>query len=81
TEPHADLAGFVCECGNADCAEVLRVGLERYEQVRQDARLFLVRPGHEIVDVEDVVQREDGFFVVRKHDDVSEVVHETDLRS
>jgi hypothetical protein len=80
-EPHADLAGFVCECGNAECAEVLRVDLERYEEVRQDACLFLVCPGHEITDVEDVVQREDAFLVVRKHDDVSDIVHETNPRA
>ena len=80
-DARADLAGFVCECGDADCAEVLRVDFDRYEQVRQDAHLFLVRPGHEIADVEDVVQREDAFLVVRKHDDVSEIVRETDPRS
>jgi hypothetical protein len=31
--------------------------------------------------VEDVVQRTEGFLVVQKHEDVADIVHETDPRS
>jgi len=79
-DPDTNRAGFVCECGDADCAATVRVNMERYEEVRRDPHLFLIEPGHEILDVEDVVQRTDGFLVVRKHDDVSDIVHETNPR-
>ena len=79
--PRSSLAGFVCECGNVDCAEVVRLDLARYGKIRRDPCLFLVSPGHEITDVEDVVQREEGYLVVRKHDDVADIVRETDPRS
>jgi hypothetical protein len=79
-DPSTNFAGFVCECGAMECAAILRVDVEDYERVRSDARLFLVKPGHEIADVEDVVERTDGFLVVRKHSDVSDVVHETNPR-
>ena len=75
------LAGYVCECGHADCVEVVRMTIAQYEEVRRDSRLFLVSPGHELPEIEDVTYRETGFVVVRKHDDVADIVQETDPRS
>ena len=79
-DPSTNFAGFVCECGDMECAAVLRVDVADYERVRSDPRLFLIKPGHEIVDVEDIVERSEGFLVVRKHADVTDVVTETDPR-
>jgi hypothetical protein len=67
-------AGFVCECGNQDCDTTVRVPLEAYAEIRADARLFFVVPGHEVPDAEDVVGEGDGYVVVRKHDDVADIV-------
>jgi hypothetical protein len=72
TEP--DFAGFVCECGDGDCDTTVRVPLDAYTSVRADARLFFVVPGHEIPDTEDVVDAGDGYLIVRKHEEVSEIV-------
>lgn len=77
----SSVPGFVCECGNADCEDIIQVELSSYEKVRQDPCLFLLRPGHEAPEVEDVVHRDDGYFVVRKHDEVADIVRETDPRS
>ena len=76
----SSVPGFVCECGNADCDDVIQVELSAYEEVRRDPCLFLLRPGHEVPDVEDVVQRNDLYIVVRKHDEVRDVVRATDPR-
>jgi hypothetical protein len=78
--PDTDLAGFVCECGDPDCDTTVRVTLPTYESVRRDSMLFLVAPGHELSDVEDVVEDGDGYFVVRKHEDAAEIVEETNPR-
>lgn len=67
-------AGFVCECGDGDCDITLRVPLSAYAKVREDDRLFIVVPGHQLLDAEDVVDEGDGYLVVRKHDDVAEIV-------
>jgi hypothetical protein len=72
--PAEDLAGFVCECGDPDCDTTVRVTVKTYESVRADAQLFLLVPGHEMPDAEDVVGGGDGYVVVRKHDDVSDIV-------
>jgi uncharacterized protein (UPF0548 family) len=76
----SNVPGFVCECGNGDCEDIIQVELSTYEEVRRDPCLFLLHPGHEAPDVEDVVQREDGYLVVRKHEEVADIVRETDPR-
>ena len=76
----ADLGGFVCECGDGDCEEIVRLPLVAYEEIRQDSRLFFVVPGHEMPEAEDVVRRGDGYFVVRKHVDVADITDAGDPR-
>jgi hypothetical protein len=75
-----DLAGFVCECGDGDCEEIVRVRLSDYEEIRQDSLLFFIVPGHEILDAEDVVDERDGYLVVRKHEDTAEFAELGDQR-
>lgn len=72
---------FVCECGQLSCADPVRLTIEEFERVRQDPHLFAIAPGHEIPDAEDVVAREERFFVVRKHVETEHLVEETDARS
>lgn len=57
----------ICECGDLDCSQQLEVDLPTYERVRAEAALFVVAPGHEASDVEDVVERHETFEIVRKH--------------
>jgi hypothetical protein len=72
----------VCECGNLACAEQLIVPVSEYERVRAESTLFLVQPGHERPEIEEVVERTGRYAVVRKHDaDARELVRETDPRS
>ena len=76
-----DTMSVVCECGNASCAEQIEVSIADYERIRSEATLFIIRPGHEIPDVEEVVERNDAFHVVRKVEgDAAEVARETDPR-
>jgi hypothetical protein len=73
---------IVCECGDLACAESLTVPIGKYEEVRGDATLFFVKPGHEAADIEAVVEHTVGFDVVRKHaGDAQLVAEETDPRS
>ena len=61
-----DDAEFVCECGDRGCTARIRVPLRDYERVRGDGALFLIKGGHEIPDVEDVVEEHETYAVVRK---------------
>ena len=57
---------IICECSDMTCFEHLHVDQRSYERVRQDARLFLVLPGHVDESIERVVQAEEAYVLVRK---------------
>jgi hypothetical protein len=57
---------FICECSSNGCVEQLVLSLREYEAVRSEGTLFLVRSGHEDIEVEQVVAVHDGYVVVEK---------------
>jgi hypothetical protein len=57
---------FVCECADPTCAHRVEATLHEYEHVRSDGATFLLVPGHEHDDIERVVERRHGFYVVEK---------------
>jgi len=65
---------FVCECGNASCREGIPLPLDEYLAVRANPLRFAVVPGHEITDVETVIERHEGYLVVEKPPDVADIV-------
>jgi hypothetical protein len=72
----------VCECGDMNCAEQIDIDLATYEDVRSDPTWFVIVPGHEVANVEEIVARHDGFDVVAKHKGAAEAVAiATDPRS
>ena len=77
----SDLAGFVCECGDGDCELTVRLEVAAYEHIRRDPCLFFVVPGHELAEAEAVVERNEGYFVVRKMEEAADIVEQTDPRS
>lgn len=80
--PGADSAVFVCECGYLGCSTTLRLSVTAYEAVRTDFDRFLVVPGHEIEEVDEVVERHPDHLVVVKRPGVpKEMARASDLRS
>ncbi len=55
----------MCECGQAECATRIQLTRAAYEHVRSEPLFFAVTPGHELPDVEDVVERHPAYHVVR----------------
>jgi hypothetical protein len=72
---------FFCECSNADCTLQLRLTLAAYESARRDPAVFVVAPGHELPQIEEVLQRTAGYQLVRKHGEAAELAEELDPRS
>jgi hypothetical protein len=72
---------YFCECGNPECNEKVRLRGSDYERVRSDPCHFFVLPGHEIPDVETVIESNDGWLLIEKEPEVSEIVEATDPRS
>ena len=58
---------FTCECANEDCRETIEMSVKEYEAARQNDHEFIIKPGHEQPDIEQVVKRS-GYAVVEKYE-------------
>ena len=66
----------VCECGNIDCLERMRLTAAEYDAAHAHPAQFVVVDGHVASDVEDVVARHDRYIVVRKRGRAGEIAAE-----
>jgi hypothetical protein len=57
---------FVCECGDAACADRISLTPDEYESVRADPTHFAVASGHELPDLETLVVVTDRYAVIAK---------------
>jgi len=71
---------FRCECGRLGCNRLIELTRAEYEAVRANPRRFAIVPGHELLEVEDIVETHDGYAVIEKHPDSDDVVKPTDPR-
>jgi hypothetical protein len=75
------LVHFRCECARIDCSDPVALTPEEYERVRASGRRFVLRPGHELTEVESVVERRSGYLVVEKREEAATVAEELDPRA
>ena len=61
------LVPFRCECATLSCDRLVELTPGEYEHVRADPRRFLVSVGHQLPDVESVVEVHERYLVVEKH--------------
>jgi hypothetical protein len=71
---------YFCECADPECREKIALHKSDYEAVRSDSRHFVTVPGHVIPDVETVIETHDGWTVVEKKPEVTEIAQATDPR-
>jgi hypothetical protein len=50
---------FICECADRHCALTIALPRSEYERVRENRAWFFVLPGHEVAEIERVVERHD----------------------
>lgn len=72
---------FMCECANADCTYRLTLELSEYENIRSDPRQFVVLPLHYTPEVEELVEENETYWIVRKVGEAGEYVEHLDPRS
>jgi hypothetical protein len=77
---HEQPEDYLCECANPDCQARVPMTRAQYESVRANSAHFLIVPGHEIADVEDVVEHHEHYAVVEKPTGLSALVERTDPR-
>ena len=57
---------FVCECSDRECSGRIEMTAAEFDEIRKSPRRYLVLPGHEIPDIERVVEDRGAFEVVKK---------------
>ena len=73
---------FLCECGDAACAQAIGMRLGEYEALRAEPTHFVIVPRHEASDVERVIEENERFAVVEKLPGLpTELAVDTDPRS
>lgn len=73
---------IVCECGDIGCIEQINVSPAKYERTREDSTHFIVKPGHQAEDVENVIETHDDYVIVEKSPPAArEIAEETDGRN
>lgn len=73
--------GFRCECARLGCNALVSLTPHEYERVRAFPRHFLMLPGHELEEVENVVQGMPGYVVVEKRDEAGREAAASDPRA
>jgi hypothetical protein len=72
---------FRCECARLGCNILIEVPPLDYERVREHSRRFIVAAGHELPELEAIVERCDDYVVVEKGGPAGELAGELDPRS
>src|SRR3954454_24783134 len=65
---------FVCECADRSCSRWITMTAAEYAAVRGPPRGFLVLPSHENPEVESIVARHVGYFVIEKPEEVAHIL-------
>jgi AraC-like DNA-binding protein len=71
---------FFCECSNADCTLQLELTGAEYESVRSHPSRFVVAPGHELPEIEHVVEVRQAWTIVEKEGGGAEIAVARDPR-
>ena len=69
---------FVCECSRLDCTERIRLAVDAYRRLRQVPEWFVVKRGHEQLDIERVVEEEREYLIVEKIGEAGDVARRAD---
>jgi hypothetical protein len=72
--------GFRCECARLGCNQLIELTVREYEDIRAHPRRFVVVPGHELPEVETLIETRRGYLIVEKQGQAGAVAHEHDRR-
>ena len=79
-ESNAGVCLFVCECSDEACAETLEITPAEYEQVRTHGARFVVLSGHQLPELERVIEGHGRFLVVEKLGAAATIARASDPR-
>lgn len=68
----ATLLNFKCECSDEDCDMRIPVKLSVYKKIHTDRDTFIIKPEHQVEDIEEVIVSKKDYSVVRKNNSTAE---------
>lgn len=60
------LLHFNCECSDENCDERIPIKISKYQKIHQDRKVFILKPNHQVNQIEKVVQKKPTYSVVKK---------------
>jgi hypothetical protein len=63
---------FVCECLDDRCFSMIMLRASEFDSIRDDPDTFVIHPGHEDHDVDEVIGRSDRYTLVRRSADAAD---------
>lgn len=66
------LLQFICECSDENCNERIPIRLSKYRDIHENRDTFIVKPGHEVNPIEEVISKEVEYSVVKKNNTTPE---------
>lgn len=72
---------LLCECADLSCHAVLDISMLEYESVRSSPVRFPIALGHDLPDVEQVVEQNERYAIVEKVGKAAEVSAKLDPRA
>jgi hypothetical protein len=71
---------YMCECADEECRAKIPLRQSDYEHIRSRSDHFVVVPGHEIPDVETVIEEHGDWVMIEKDPEVRAIVERSDPR-
>ncbi|MFL5945182.1 MAG: hypothetical protein ACJ74C_07065 [Gaiellaceae bacterium] len=71
---------FLCECGDPDCTDLVRLSVDQYEHVRSRPDWFLIARGHDAGEGR-VVEDPGGYAIIEKSGVAGKIAEEENPRA
>jgi len=63
---------FICECSDENCAERIPLKLSFYQKIHKNRDAFIIKPKHQVKEIETVISTEKTFSIVEKKKTIAE---------
>jgi hypothetical protein len=75
---------FYCECADENCRERIRINIHDYNKIHVKRDQFILIPGHETHQIERIVSKKAGYYIVQKRNmppEKADTLHPTSLNN
>lgn len=63
---------FKCECSDENCTVRIALPLTKYQKIHKDRSTFIVKPNHQVKEIEKVLKKTATYSIVKKNNTTDE---------